>query len=64
MIPDIGGDYLQEPSETDRRGVRDDVNLKGDGYLGEFVIARQVIYLVSPTGEIAEVGTTDELLIR
>lgn len=28
--PNTGADYLQEPSETDKRAVRDDPDLKGD----------------------------------
>jgi hypothetical protein len=41
---------LQEPSETDKRAVRDDPDLKGNDYVGEFVISQAVIYLVSPAG--------------
>ncbi|MDQ3011546.1 MAG: DUF4329 domain-containing protein [Acidobacteriota bacterium] len=28
--PNTGDDYLQEPSETDKRAVRDDLELKGE----------------------------------
>jgi hypothetical protein len=52
--PNTGPDYLQEPSETDRRGVRDDVELKGRLYVGEFVITEEMIYLVMPAGEVRE----------
>ena len=48
--PNTGSDYLQEPSETDKRAVRDDPDLKGDEYIGEFVVSQTVIYLVSPAG--------------
>jgi hypothetical protein len=36
--PNTGSDFIQEPSETDIRAVRDDPDLKGDNYVGEFVI--------------------------
>src|SRR5262247_3266534 len=32
--PNTGRDYLQEPSETDKRAVRDDPDLKGNLYQG------------------------------
>lgn len=60
--PNTGPDYLQEPSETDRRGVRDDADLKGAWYVGEFVIAEEMIYLVTPTGAVREVDRRHELL--
>ena len=60
--PNTGRNYLQEPSETDKRAVRDDPNLKGEFYLGEFVISQAKIYLISPTGQVSEVGETQQLL--
>jgi len=57
--PNTGNDYLQEPSETDKRAVRDDPDLKGDEYIGEFVISSTVIYLVSPAGQVREVDDTE-----
>ena len=57
--PNTGDDYLQEPSETDKRAVRDDPDLKGDEYVGEFVISQAVIYLVSPAGQVREVDDTE-----
>ncbi len=60
--PNIGMDFLQEPSETDKRGVREDANLKGALYIGEFVIANETIYLITPSGTIREIGTRAELL--
>jgi hypothetical protein len=57
--PNTGSDYLQEPSETDKRAVRDDPDLKGEEYIGEFVISRAVIYLVSPAGQVREVDDTE-----
>jgi hypothetical protein len=56
--PNTGGDYLQEPSETDKRAVRDDVNLKAAEYVGEFVVSQDVIYLVSPAGQAREMDDT------
>jgi len=60
--PNTGSDYLQEPSETDKRAVRDDPDLKGEFYVGEFVIAQAKIYLIAPTGQVSEVGDTQALL--
>jgi hypothetical protein len=60
--PNTGSDFLQEPSETDRRGVRDDANLKGPNYIGEFVIANEMIYLVTPSGAVREIDRRVELL--
>ncbi len=56
--PNIGTDYLQEPSETDKRAVRDDPDLKGEDYVGEFIISQAVIYLVSPAGQVREMDDT------
>jgi len=60
--PNTGSDYLQEPSETDKRAVRDDPDLKGEFYVGEFVIAQAKIYLIAPTGQVSEVGDTRAFL--
>ena len=57
--PNTGDDYFQEPSETDKRAVRDDPDLKGDEYVGEFVISQAVIYLVSPAGQVREMDDTE-----
>ena len=56
-----GSDYLQEPSETDKRAVRDDPNLKGAEYVGEFVISQSIIYLVSPAGQVREMDETESV---
>ena len=58
--PNTGSDYLQEPSETDRRAVRDNHNLKGAFYEGELVISQNSIFLVAPDGQVSEVGITNE----
>jgi hypothetical protein len=62
--PNTGGDYLQEPGETDKRAVRDDPALKGRFYLGEFVISQDTIYLIAPTGQVSEVADTQEIFAR
>lgn len=41
--PNTGEDYLQEPSETDKRAVRDDPDLKGKFYEGEIVISKRKV---------------------
>ena len=56
--PNTGGDYLQEPSETDKRSVRDDADLKGSDYVGEFVISQAIIYVISPAGRVREIDDT------
>jgi len=56
--PNTGTDFLQEPGETDKRSVRDDPDLKGANYVGEFVISQAIIYLVTPTGQVREVDDT------
>ena len=57
--PNTGSDFLQEPSETDKRAVRDDTDLKGDNYVGEFVISRDTIYLITPNGDAREIIDTE-----
>lgn len=60
--PNTGSDYLQEPSETDMRAVRDDADLKGANYVGEFVISQETIYLVTPAGRVRELADTEGIL--
>ena len=60
--PNTGPEFLQEPSETDRRGVRDDADLKGSLYIGEFVIAEEMVYLVTPNGAVREIDGRAKLL--
>ncbi len=60
--PNTGGDYLQEPSETDKRAVRDDPDLKGAFYVGEFVISQAKIYLIAPNGQVSEISDTSIIL--
>ena len=56
--PNTSSEYLQEPSETDKRAVRDDPDLKGVEYVGEFVISQAIIYLISPAGQVREMDDT------
>jgi hypothetical protein len=56
--PNTGRNYLQEPSETDKRAVRDDPDLKGRLYEGELVISQETIYLITPDGQVSEVEAT------
>ena len=60
--PNIGNNYRQEPSETDKRAVRDDPDLKGKFYVGEFVISKELIYLILPNGQVSEIGYRWEIL--
>lgn len=59
--PNTGTLFLQEPSTTDRRAVRDDPHLKGILYVGEFVIANDQIYLIRPDGDVLNMGRRREL---
>ena len=59
--PNTGPDYLQEPSETDKRAVRDDPDLKGPRYVGELVISNALLYLVAPSGDVLELGETGRI---
>jgi hypothetical protein len=56
--PNTGSGYLQEPSETDKRAVHDDIDLKGAEYVGEFVVSQTIIYLISPAGQVREMDDT------
>jgi hypothetical protein len=60
--PNTASEYLQEPSETDKRAVRDDPDLKGRFYEGEFVIAQEMIYLIAPNGHVSELGHLRDIL--
>lgn len=60
--PNTGPEYLQEPGETDKRGVCEDAELKESMYVGEFVVSNNLIYLVTPGGTVRELGSRAELL--
>ena len=53
---------MQEPSETDKCAVRDDPDLKGASYVGEFVISQAKIYLIAQNGQVSEISDTSILL--
>jgi Domain of unknown function (DUF4329) len=59
--PNTGADFQQEPSLTDVRAVRDDADLKGKFYLGEFVVSQENVYLIEPSGQVGVIGETDEI---
>ena len=59
--PNTGSDYLQEPSETDKRAIRDDPDLKGAFYVGEFVISMDKVYLITPNGQVSEIGNSRDI---
>ncbi len=60
--PNTGPGFLQEPSETDKRAVRDDPDLKGAAYEGELVISADWIYLIAPNGRVTVSGHTWDIL--
>lgn len=60
--PNTGSDYLQEPSETDKRAVRHDPDLKEVFYVGEFIISDRLIYLIQPDGYVIEVGRREAIV--
>ncbi len=62
--PNTGANFQQEPSLTDIRAVRDDFDLKGEFYLGEFVVSRENIYLIEPSGLFSVISKTEEIFER
>jgi hypothetical protein len=44
--------------------VRDDPDLKGASYLGEYVISQERIYLIKPTGQVVGIGETRVFLAQ
>ncbi len=62
--PNTGKAFQQEPSLTDIRAVSDDFDLKGEFYLGEFVVSEQNIYLIEPAGDYHIIGATKGILER
>ncbi len=59
--PNTGADFQQEPSLNDVRAVRDDPDLKGEFYLGEFVVSQENVYLIEPSGRVGVLGKTSEI---
>lgn len=62
--PNTGEDFQQEPSLTDIRAVRDDFDLKGELYFGEFVISQENVYLIESLGQVSIIGNTSEIFER
>lgn len=60
--PNTGLDVLQEPSETDKRAVRNDPDLKSVEYIGEFVLSDETVYLITPDGRVREISDRQSLL--
>ncbi len=60
--PNTGSDALQEPGETDRRAVRDDPDLRGIEYIGEFVLSEEAVYLITPAGQVHEIGSRQAMI--
>jgi hypothetical protein len=61
--PNTGDDYIQEPSETDKRAIINDPHLKADTYLGEFVISTRIIYQIAPGGQVSELVKTEDYFV-
>jgi hypothetical protein len=59
--PHSGVGYIQEPNRADIRIVRNDANLKGPEYVGEFVLSYERTYLVAPSGSVQDIGRTSAL---
>ncbi len=53
--------YFQEPSPADVKLVRNDADLKGANYIGEFVLSIERTYLISPDGQVQDIGRTPAL---
>jgi hypothetical protein len=60
--PNTGSDYQQEPSLTDIRAVRDDPELGGPEYEGEYVVSEARRYLILRDGTVQDLGETRVLL--
>jgi hypothetical protein len=60
--PNTGPDFLQEPSETDIRAVREDPNLKRPSYLGELVISDAMVFHISPGGTVKSIDARGNVL--
>jgi hypothetical protein len=60
--PNVGEGFIQEPSLTDLRAVRDDPDLAHLEYEGEYVISYELLYLIRRTGRFEVVGPTAAML--
>jgi hypothetical protein len=59
--PHTGADYDPLPSDTDLNVIREDTELKGSSYIGEYVIADTDVYLIAPDGRYSVLGTRQAL---
>jgi hypothetical protein len=50
----------QRTTEVHREN--DDPDLKGVGYVGEFVISQRAIYLIAPDGMVSELAAAAEII--
>ena len=60
--PNFGPDFLQEPSLTDIRAVRDDPNLSHAEYEGEYVVSSQLVFRIRRDGTVEVLGKIRVLL--
>jgi len=60
--PNPGPEFQQEPSITDIRAVRDDVDLSHRDFEGEYVIAREFLYRIDRNGIVELCGPTRTIL--
>jgi proteasome lid subunit RPN8/RPN11 len=60
--PNSGADFQQEPSLTDIRAVRNDPDLKHQGYEGEYVIATDNVYVIRTDGKVELIGSSKAVL--
>jgi hypothetical protein len=56
-------DYFTTETQrtTEVHRENDDPDLKGVGYVGEFVIAERAIYLIAPDGMVSEITSIGEI---
>jgi hypothetical protein len=60
--PNPGPEFQQEPSITDIRAVRDDVDLSHPDFEGEYVVATESIYRIDRNGRVELFGRTSMIL--
>jgi hypothetical protein len=60
--PNTGNSFDPEPSDDDVDGVQNDLHLRGEFYIGEFVLSKDMIYLIPPAGNWREIVPTEEIL--
>lgn len=60
--PNPGPDFLQEPSLTDIRAVRNDPDLKHAEFEGEYIISAELVYRILSDGRVKVIGETRAVL--